>query len=317
MADTQARAEAPVRSRLPGGPPNGVAEGPAPVGADDTLQSRAPTTNASAPASSPPGTAPGAPAGAPGASGAAPGAAGAAPGTAAPTKPASRRRWLIIGALLAIGLIAGGLSAVRWWLDSSRYVNTNNAQVAGRLVQVGSVAAGRVAAVRYDIGERVRRNDVVAALHVPVPVVTSTGATRNEYRQTNDTLVEVFSPVDGVVIARGASPNDTIPAGQSIVTLVDPSQLWVNANVEETQIRRVRLGQRVIVHLDALDIDLEGRVVAITPASAATFSLVPSQNLSGNFTHVTQLVPVRIALTDPDPRMMIGTSATVRIEVGE
>jgi multidrug resistance efflux pump len=177
------------------------------------------------------------------------------------------------------------------------------------------VAAGRVAAVRHDVGDRVGRDDVVATLHVPVSVTTSTGSTRVEYRETSDTLVEVRSPVSGVVVARGAGPNDTVPAGQPILTVVDPLQLWVTANIEETQIRRVQVGQRATVHVDALDLDLEGRVVAITPASAGTFSLIPSQNTTGNYTHVIQLVPVRIALTEPDPRLMIGTSASVRIEV--
>jgi membrane fusion protein (multidrug efflux system) len=138
-----------------------------------------------------------------------------------------------------------------------------------------------------------------------------------EYRATSDSMIEVRAPMSGVVIARGANPADTVPAGQTLLTLVDPRQLWINANIEETQIRRVRPGQRVAVHIDTLDIDLVGRVVAITPASAATFSLLPSQNVSGNFTHVTQLVPVRIALEEPDPRLMIGTSATVKIAVSD
>jgi multidrug resistance efflux pump len=93
--------------------------------------------------------------------------------------------------------------------------------------------------------------------------------------------------------------------------------LWVNANVEETQVKKLVIGQRVDIHVDALDIEVPGRVAAITPASASTFSLLPSQNLSGNFTKVTQLVPVKIELEQPDPRLAIGTSVEVKIRIAE
>jgi multidrug resistance efflux pump len=237
----------------------------------------------------------------------------------APAKPPPRRggvRRLVMLLLLLAALGVGAVVGYRWWLDSQTYVHTDNAQLAGRLVQVGAVTAGRVAAVRYDVGQSVGRDQVVAEVYAPVAVgTTSGGAPRLEFRPTSDALVEVRAPVDGVVVARGASPGDTVPAGQPLVTLVDPTRLWVNANVEETQIRRVRRGQPVEVRIDALDEALSGRVAAITPASASTFSLLPQQNLSGNFTKTTQLVPVKIELDRPDPRLMIGTSVGVRIRV--
>jgi multidrug resistance efflux pump len=257
------------------------------------------------------------PAASPPAVGAAPASPAAASPPAAPSQPRRARR-LVLAAVLLLALGGAGASAYRWWQDSQTYVQTDNAQLAGRLVQVGALTAGRVATVRYDVGQTVARDQVVAEVYVPVPVgTTSGGAPRLEFRPTSDALVEVRAPVDGVVVARGASPGDTVPAGQPLLTLVDPARLWVNANVEETQIRRVRRGQPVEVRVDALDQGLTGRVAAITPASAATFSLLPQQNLSGNFTKTTQLVPVKIELDQPDPRLMIGTSVGVRIRVAD
>lgn len=285
MTDTVQRGEAPARPAAPG------------------------TNGASRPGE----TVPAPPAAGPGA----PPAAGPAAPTAMPRRFGRLQR-LLLAALAAVAVVAGGIAAYRFWYDSSHYVMTNNAQVAGRLTQVGGLTAGRVAAVRYDVGDRVSRDAVVAVLNVPVPVgATSGGVPRLEYRETSDSMIEVRSPVSGVVIARGASPGDTVPAGHTLLTIVDPEQLWITANIEETQIRRVRVGQPVTVTIDALAVDLDGRVAAITPASAATFSLLPSQNLSGNYTRVTQLVPVRIVLDQPDPRLMIGTSVTVRIRVSE
>ena len=248
---------------------------------------------------------------------------GEAPPAATPAPTAGARvrmgwrRWLMVG-LAVVALAVGGVFGYRWWYTSVHFVSTSNAQIAGRPVQVGSLVAGRVAGVRYDVGDRVGRDAVVATLHVAVPVgATGSGTPRLEYRETSDSLIEVRAPTGGVVIARNANPHDIVPAGQPLLTIVDPGQLWVTANIEETQIRRVRLGQPVLVHVDALDLDLSGRVVAITPASAGTFSLLPNQNMSGNFTRVTQLVPVRIALDEPDERLMIGTSASVTIQVAD
>ena len=80
---------------------------------------------------------------------------------------------------------------------------------------------------------------------------------------------------------------------------------------------RLQSGQAVDVYVDALGQSFEGRVMAITPASAATFSLLPSQNASGNFVKVTQLVPVKIQVNPAGQMLPLGTSATVRIKVRE
>ncbi len=103
--------------------------------------------------------------------------------------------------------------------------------------------------------------------------------------------------------------------GQAIVTLVDPSQLYVNANIEEAKVERIKQGQAVIVHVDALNADVPGRVQAVTPATAASFSLLPMSNASGNFNKVSQLVPVRISLLDASHAALLGTSVEVKIKV--
>src|SRR5207302_7949072 len=122
-------------------------------------------------------------------------------------------------------------------------------------------------------------------------------------------------PVDGVVIAEPAAIGATVAAGQPIVTIVDPSQLWVNANIEETTIGKVKIGQQVIVHVDALNADVLGKVEAVTPATANTFSMLPSSNASGNFTKVTQLVPVRVAVNLGSQPMLLGANVEVKIRV--
>jgi membrane fusion protein (multidrug efflux system) len=127
----------------------------------------------------------------------------------------------------------------------------------------------------------------------------------------------VVAPTNGVVVRRAANPGALIGADTSLVQVVDPARLWIVAHVEETLIRRVRPGQDVEVYIDSLDLRLPGKVEAIVQVSSAVFSPVPQQNLTGNYTRVVQLQPVKIGLLQTDPRLAIGTSASVRISVSE
>jgi multidrug resistance efflux pump len=104
-------------------------------------------------------------------------------------------------------------------------------------------------------------------------------------------------------------------AGQPILTVIDPNALWVQANVDETQVGRVRPGQPVEVSVDTLGQTLPGRVVAVGRATAATFSLIPQNNTAGNFTKVTQLLPVKIAVDYGQLPLILGSSVEVRIQV--
>jgi multidrug resistance efflux pump len=79
----------------------------------------------------------------------------------------------------------------------------------------------------------------------------------------------------------------------------------------------VRVGQPVSVHVDALNSDVPGKVLSVTPATAATFSLIPTSNTSGNFTKVTQLVPVRVGVNLGNQPMLLGANVEVKIHVAD
>jgi membrane fusion protein (multidrug efflux system) len=108
-----------------------------------------------------------------------------------------------------------------------------------------------------------------------------------------------------------------VSPGQPIVTLIYPTKLWVTANIEETNVGRVKVGQPVTVHVDALNTDLPGKVDVVTPATANNFSTLPTSNASGNYTKVTQLVPVRIAVNLGNQPMLLGANVEVKIRVAD
>ncbi len=235
---------------------------------------------------------------------------------AAPAASVRRRRLvLVVPILVVVGVIAAILGE-RYWYESTYFVGTDNAQVMGDLVQVGSFNAGQIVATRVDVGDHVSKGQELAVVAIPQQVgATAFGNAKLAETGTEDAQASVRSPLNGVVAARTAYPGGTVSAGQSMFMVVDPERVWVKANIEETKIARVHPGQPVEVHSDALDRTFPGWVESITPASAATFSLLPAQNASGNFTKVTQLVPVRIGVRTDDVLLPLGTSVEVRIQV--
>jgi membrane fusion protein (multidrug efflux system) len=146
--------------------------------------------------------------------------------------------------------------------------------------------------------------------------VARAGAERDLARIRLDET-EIRAPVDGVVGNRAVRLGAYVQPGRQLLVIV-PRKVWVEANFKETQIARMRPGQRVEVAVDAFpDTPLEGRVESFAPASGAKFSLLPPENATGNFTKVVQRVPVRIALPEDHPlegRLVPGLSVVVTVD---
>jgi len=127
----------------------------------------------------------------------------------------------------------------------------------------------------------------------------------------------VRSPSKGVVDRTFVEPGEYVAPGQRLLLMHDPASVWVEANVKETQLRRLAVGQRVEVHVDAYpEAELEGRVERIGHSATSSFALLPTPNPSGNFTKVTQRVPVRISISQRAGRLRPGMMVEVRIATG-
>jgi membrane fusion protein, multidrug efflux system len=89
-----------------------------------------------------------------------------------------------------------------------------------------------------------------------------------------------------------------VQAGQPLLTIVSDTGVWVTANLKETQLDRIRVGQEVEIEVDAYKgAKVKGRVESLSAATGSKFALLPPDNATGNFTKVVQRVPVRIAIT--------------------
>lgn len=127
------------------------------------------------------------------------------------------------------------------------------------------------------------------------------------------------APAAGRVAKKSAEVGKFVNPGQTVLTLVDDQQLWIEANYKETQIERIRPGQKVEIRVDAYpNLLLKGRVESLQPGTGSAFSLLPAENATGNFVKVVQRVPVRIAFNAADraaARLRPGLSVVPSIAV--
>jgi membrane fusion protein (multidrug efflux system) len=129
----------------------------------------------------------------------------------------------------------------------------------------------------------------------------------------------IRSPIDGYVGNRTARVGLLANTGVSLLTVVPSNGLWVDANFKEDQLKKMRIGDPVDVTLDASNGTIRGVVESLAPATGATFSVLPAENATGNFTKIVQRVPVRIRLDVPKAMQGVlrpGLSATVNVHVG-
>jgi membrane fusion protein, multidrug efflux system len=107
----------------------------------------------------------------------------------------------------------------------------------------------------------------------------------------------VRAPCDGIVSKRAVEEGQYISVGQNLCALVDNENLWVTANVKETQLRSIKIGQEVKIEVDAYpNLELIGKIESFSGATGAKYALLPPDNATGNFIKITQRIPVRISI---------------------
>jgi membrane fusion protein, multidrug efflux system len=126
----------------------------------------------------------------------------------------------------------------------------------------------------------------------------------------------IRSPVPAVIDRTFVLPGEYVAAGQRILLLHNSGEVWVEANIKETEVGRLRLGQPVLVSVDAYPNDrFVGKVTRIGSATTARFALIPTPNPSGNFTKITQRVPVKIDMVEMPKPLTPGMMVEVEIDV--
>jgi membrane fusion protein, multidrug efflux system len=172
-----------------------------------------------------------------------------------------------------------------------------------------------------------RRGDVLAAATAPQQIETAKANVRkvdgdlkrNLASLKESTLnlgyTEIVAPVDGVIGRKSIEVGQRVGAGQLLLTISSPNDVWAVANFKETQLTHMRIGQRAIIHVDSSGQDLQGSVESLGGATGAKFALIPPENATGNYVKVVQRVPVRILIAAKEQEVPLLPGMSVEVQV--
>ena len=116
--------------------------------------------------------------------------------------------------------------------------------------------------------------------------------------QLNLQYTKIIAPVTGVVSDRTVEVGQNVALGQELMKVIPLNDVWITADFKETQLREMKVGQKVTIEVDAYGRSYKGKVDSFASASGARFSLLPPENATGNYVKVVQRIPVKIVL-DP------------------
>jgi multidrug resistance efflux pump len=200
----------------------------------------------------------------------------------------------IITFIIILGLIAGGYY---YFYMQSNYITTDNAKVMGDIVPVSSQNVGKVTGWKAKAGTEVSQGTVLGQ-------VTAGNQTAS-----------ITSPTNGTVVQSKVTDGQMVSPGQPVAQVVDMKKLYVIANIDETDMKDLKAGSDVTISVDAeAGTEIKGKVEEIGLATNSTFSLLPQQNSSGDYTKVTQNVPVKISMDNYPADIVPGMNATVKID---
>ena len=214
----------------------------------------------------------------------------------------STKRLLLLNIIILLILVGGGFGGYAYYYKTVNYLSTDNAQISGQQVTVAATANGKLTDWKGKMGTNFSKGSAVGT-------IMTTDATGNPVK------MDVTVPTDGTVVQSNAVQDSFVAAGTPLATVYDLNHLWVTANIEETKIDEVAVGQDVDIYVDAFpNSTLKGKIEQIGLATTGTFSLLPSSNTSGNYTKVTQVVPVKVTIDDNKGVAIVpGMNVTVRI----
>lgn len=261
------------------------------------------------------------------------------------TKLAKNTGWAFLAAL-AVGWLA-------WFFFFRPYVSTDDARVAEDLVRIApDGVSGTVLKINAVEGDHVVQGQVLVELdhttylshlqkaqaHAALAQADSARAERlykqsalaardEQAAQANALSAQadlqlaqnaldhtwLKSPVDGIVVEKIAVMGNLLESGQVALVVADVDHAWIAANIQETSVGEVKVGQPVRIHVDEGE-NLTGKVSEVTTATASQFALLPAENAAGNFIKLVQRIPIKVAL-DPHPGLVLKAGQSVEIKI--
>lgn len=222
-------------------------------------------------------------------------------------------RVILINILIIVALILVGGIVAYYWTQSYDYVSSQDASVSAPSIPIAAGSAGTIDKWSVSLGQRVSKGQVIGQ---EVTLAAPAGTASGKGKTTTSTTVNLVAPVSGVVAQIGAHTGQIVSGGTPVATIVRLSHIVVMANIPESKIRHVSVGQSATVYVDAHPgVAFSGTVKAIQPTTQSFFSLIPTAATSGTYTKVTQRIPVELSIDAAGYTLLPGENAEVRITV--
>ena len=213
---------------------------------------------------------------------------------------------------------AAELNAVLTQQRASQMVKSNagSQQALDDANRARETAAANIAVVQANIDAAKAQLGVLLANEAQANNVLAELNVGLQKAQHDMSFVDVKAPFDGVIANRAVQPGQFVQAGTRLMALVPTTQSYVEANFKETQLNDIRVGQKAYITVDAFKGEkFEGKVISLSPASGAEFSLLPPENATGNFTKITQRFPVKVSLpAELAAKIRPGLSVVVEVD---
>ncbi|AVP35755.1 HlyD family secretion protein [Staphylococcus felis] len=211
------------------------------------------------------------------------------------------KKIIMINIISIVLLVIIGIVGFYFYNQSVNYIKTDNAQVDGQQIKIASPASGQISKLDVKEGDKLNKGDTVAQV-------------QSQSGEGGSQSMTIEMPSNGTIAKLDAQSEGVAQAGQPIAYAYNMDDLYITANIDETAIQDVKKGQAVDVSIDGQDAKIKGEVDQIGKATASSFSLMPSSNSDGNYTKVTQVVPVTIKLDNqPSNGVVPGMNAEVSI----
>lgn len=203
--------------------------------------------------------------------------------------------------IVVVALLAAAAFAANYFINSSKVVSTDNAQVDGTQIPIVAPTSGTLVGWRGTVGSVLRRDQVVGRVQQQGAYVAP--------------QLPIRSPASGTIANSETTDGAYVTAGAQLAVAYDPAQVYLTARVDETDIDEVAVNRPVDYTVDAYPgRTFRGTVTEIQGGAAAVFSQFPQSNSGGNFQKVTQVIPVRVSIDDSQGLELIpGMNVTVDI----
>ncbi|MDQ7095928.1 efflux RND transporter periplasmic adaptor subunit [Desulfosporosinus sp. PR] len=218
-------------------------------------------------------------------------------------RAANTSKVILVNIIVLVLLIGGGFAVYYYYNQSYYYASTDNARIDGQLITISALGNGKIVDWSGAVNNRVSAGQRLGGI-----LLAGT---------SSSTATDITMPANGTIVQQNVIPNSFVAAGTPLAYAYDLDNLWVSANINETNISNIQQNQTVDVYVDAYPgTTLSGKVSQIGLTTAAQFSLIPQQNTTANFTKVTQVIPVIITLDGyKGLNLNPGMSVTARIHI--